>query len=172
MQRPAPSEHIPYYERYIALVPEGNILEVLESQLADLRALVEAVPEERAGHRYAPGKWSIREVMGHLADTERILAYRAFSIARGETQPLNGYEPEQYSVQGEAERTSLRDLFQEFEHVRRGTIAMLRRLSAEAWRRVGTASDSAISVRALAYVMAGHVPHHLRIVREQYGVSF
>src|SRR5262249_35253930 len=84
MQRPAPTEHIPYYERYIALVPEGDVLEVLESQLEDLRAFVAAVPREREGHRYASGKWTLREVLGHLIDTERVMAYRAFAIARGE----------------------------------------------------------------------------------------
>jgi hypothetical protein len=172
VQRPEPTEHIPYFERYIALVPEGNILDLLENQLTDLEALVAAVPESQAGHRYAPGKWSLREVLGHLVDTERILAYRAFSIARGETQPLNGYEPEEYAVQSEADGTSMRDLLAEFEHVRRGNIAMFRRLSGEAWKRVGTASGHPISVRALAYIMVGHIPHHFRIIREQYGVSF
>ncbi len=172
MQRPEPTEHLPYFERYIALVPEGNILDHLESQLAELRALVAAVPEARAGYRYASGKWTLREVLGHLVDTERVLAYRAFSIARGEIQPLNGYEPEEYAVEAEADRTSMADLYQEFENVRRGNIAMLRRLPAEAWKRVGTASGHPVSVRALAYIMAGHIPHHLRIVREQYGVSF
>jgi hypothetical protein len=172
VQRPEPTEHLPYYERYIALVPEGNILDLLENQLADLRAFVAAVPESRAGHRYAPGKWTFREVLGHLVDTERVLAYRAFSIARGEIQPLNGYEPEEYAVEAEADRTSMADLYQEMESVRRGNIAMLRRLSEEAWRRIGTASGYPISVRALAYIMAGHIPHHLRIVREKYGVSF
>jgi hypothetical protein len=93
-------------------------------------------------------------------------------LARGETKPLNGFEPEEYAVQAEADRTTLRDLLGELEHVRRGNVAMLRRLSGEAWRRIGTAADNPISVRALVYIMAGHVPHHLRIVREQYGVSF
>jgi hypothetical protein len=172
VERPEPTEHIPYYERYIALVPEGNILDHLEDQLADLRALVAAVPESEAGHRYASGKWTLREVLGHLVDTERVLAYRAFSIARGEIQPLNGYEPEEYAVEAEADRTRMADLYEEFENLRRGNIAMLRRLPAEAWKRVGTASGHPVSVRALAYIMAGHIPHHLRIVREQYGVSF
>ncbi len=140
--------------------------------MIDLDALVAAVPESAAGHRYAPGKWSLREVLGHLVDTERILAYRAFSIARGETQPLNGYEPEEYAAESAADGTRLRDLLAEFEHVRRGNIAMLRRLPGEAWQRVGTASGHPISVRALAYIMAGHIPHHLGIIREQYGVKF
>jgi hypothetical protein len=172
MQRPAPTEHIPYYERYIALVPEGNVLDVLEGQLTDLRAFVAAVPRERERHRYASGKWTLREVLGHLIDTERVMAYRAFSIARGEIQPLNSFEPESYAMEAEADRTRLKDLLAEFEHVRQGNLLMLRRLSDEAWDRIGIASGNPVSVRALAYIMAGHVPHHLRIVREQYGVSF
>jgi hypothetical protein len=172
MQRPNPTEHIPYYEKYIALVPEGDVLQFMEGQIAEISALVEAVSEEQERYRYAPGKWSLREVLGHLIDTERVLSYRAFCIARGETQPLNSFEPDDYAAQAEADRTSMRDLFLEFENVRRGTLAMLRRLSEEASRRVGTASGHPISTRALAYIMAGHIPHHLQIVREKYGVSF
>jgi hypothetical protein len=172
MRRPAPTEHIPYYERYIALVPEGDVLEVLEDQLKDLRAFVAAVPREKEGYRYASGKWTLREVLGHLIDTERVMAYRAFSIARGEIQPLNSFEPENYAVEADAERIRLKDLLAEFEHVRRGNLMMLKRLSDEAWGKIGIASGNPVSVRALAYIMAGHVPHHLRIIREQYGVSF
>jgi hypothetical protein len=169
--RPEPSEHIPYYGNYIALVPEGDVLAVFESQLADLSALVAAVPEEQAGHRYAPGKWSIRGVLGHLVDVERVLAYRALCIARGETAPLNGFEPEDYARESGAESASLRQLAEEFEHVRRGNLAMLRRLQPAAWLRKGTADGNPISVRALVYVMAGHVPHHLGILRDRYGVK-
>ena len=169
--RPEPSEHIPYYGKYIALVPEGDVLAVLEGQLADVRALVAAVPQEQAGHRYAPGKWSIREALGHLVDVERVLAYRAFCIARGETAPLHGFEPEDYVREAGAESASLRQLVEELEHVRQGNLAMLRRLQPAAWLRSGTADGNAISVRALVYVMAGHVPHHLEILRERYGVK-
>src|SRR4051812_2997072 len=142
MERPTPAEHIPYYEKYIALVPEGDVLQYMEGQIAEVRALAEAVSEEQERYRYAPGKWNLREVLGHLIDTERVLSYRAFCFARGETQPLNSFEQDDYAARAEADRTSMRDLFLEFENVRQGTLAMLRRLSEEASRRVGTASGN------------------------------
>jgi len=172
MERPTPTEHIPYYEKYIALVPEGDVLQFMEGQIAEIRALAEAVSEAQAGSRYAPGKWSLREVLGHLIDVERIFAYRALCIARGETKPLNGIEQDDYAAQAEADRTSMKELSDEFANLRRANLAMLRRLSEEASRRIGTASDNPVSVRALTYIMAGHIPHHLQIVRERYGVSF
>jgi DinB family protein len=171
MERPHPTEHIPYYEEYIALVPEGDVLAILAAQVGEVGAFVRAVPEERASYRYAPGKWSVRDVLGHLIDTERVFGYRAFSIARGETQPLNGYEQDDYATAAAADRARLADLFLEFEIVRRSNLAMFRRLSEEDSRRVGTAAGHPISVRALAYIMAGHIPHHLQILRERYGIE-
>src|SRR3954469_21244316 len=102
MRRPNPTEHIPYYEKYIALVPEGDVLQFMEGQISEVRAFAEAVSEEREGYRYAPDKWTLREVLGHLIDAERVLSYRAFCIARGETKPLNGFEPDDYAAEAEA----------------------------------------------------------------------
>jgi hypothetical protein len=171
MERPAPDEYIPYYGKYISLVPEGDVLQVAEEQVGEVRAFVETVPEDMEGYRYAPGKWSVREVLGHLVDVERVLSYRAFAIARGETQALPGFEPDDYAAASEANRSSLQYLAEELEHVRLGNVAFLRRLSEEAWRRVGTASGDRISVRALAYILTGHVRYHLGHLRERYGLG-
>jgi DinB family protein len=171
MARPEPTEYIPYYEKYISLVPEEDILRTLAEQLTEVRAFVQAIPEERGGYRYAPGKWSVREVLDHLTDVERIYGYRAFCFARGEKKPLPGVEVDDYAAESGADGLSLRQVLEEFESVRRSTLAMLRRFSEEAWLRTGTASDDPVSVRALAYILAGHVRHHLGILRERYGVG-
>jgi hypothetical protein len=168
MQRPAPTEHIPYYLKYIALVPEGDFLKIFEDQMKEVRAFVESVPEEKEGYRYAPGKWSLREAMGHVVDTERIFAYRACCIARGETKVLSGYEQDDYAAASEADRRSLRDLLEELEHQRRSNLLLLRGMSEETSKRMGSANDDPVSVRALAYIMAGHVTHHLQVFRERY----
>jgi hypothetical protein len=168
MQRPAPTEHIPYYEHYVSLVPGGDFLKVFAQQVEEVRAFVESVPPDRELYRYAPGKWSLREAMVHVLDTERIFAYRACCIARGETQVLTGYDQDAYVVHSEADRQSLRDLLEEFEHQRCGNLIMLRGMSEETSKRMGVANNDPVSVRALAYIMAGHVTHHLQIFRERY----
>jgi DinB superfamily len=170
MERPAPTEYIPYYESYISLVPGKPIVAVLEEQLAEVREWVETVPEERETYRYAPGKWSLREAMGHVVDSERIFAYRACAIARGETQPLPGYEQDDYVAESAADHRRLSDLLEELEWQRRGNVLLFRGLTEAAWRRMGLANNDPVSVRALAYIMAGHVTHHLRVFRERYVV--
>ena len=172
MQRPEPTEYIPYYEHYVSLVPEGDILKVFEDQLAEVRAFVQRVPAEKETYRYAPGKWSLRQVFSHVVDSERIFAYRACCIARGETQALTGYDQDLFESNSETDRRTLRDLLEELEHQRRGNILLLRAMSEEASQRKGLANDDPVSVRALTYIMAGHVTHHLQVIREQYGVSF
>jgi hypothetical protein len=172
MKKPEPTEYIPYYESYISLVPAGDFLKIFEDQLADVRAFVQSVPAEKETYRYAPGKWSLRQVLSHVLDTERIFAYRACCIARGETQALTGYDQDLFEMNSEADRRTLRDLAEELEHQRRGNIVMFRAMSEEAGKRVGLANDDPVSVRALAYIMAGHVSHHLQGIRKQYEVSF
>ena len=168
MERPASTEHIPYYEYYVALVPEGDILKIFEDQLADVRAFVESVPEEKETYRYAPEKWSLRQVLSHVVDTERIFAYRACCIARGETQALAGYDQDLFEMNSEADSRTLRDLFAELEHQRRGNLILFRAMSEAAGKRMGAANNDPVSVRALPYIMAGHVTHHLQVFRERY----
>ena len=172
MQRPGPSEHIPYFGKYIACVEEGeDVLKVLEEQPGQLESLFAAIPEERGGFRYEPGKWSLREVLGHLTDAERILGFRAYCISRGETQPLHGVDFEAYAAHGEFDRRTLADLLKEFVDLRRSQIAMFRSLSEDAASRMGTADGNPLSVRALVYILAGHVRYHVRLLEERYGIE-
>lgn len=172
MQRPAPAEHIPYYEKYISLVGEGeDVLKLLEEQPQDLAILFEAVPEERGGFRYEPGKWSLREVVGHLVDVERVLGFRAYCFSRGEAQPLPGVDFESYAAVGEHDRRTLAEMLQEFDGLRRSHAAMFRALGEEASRRIGTADGNPISVRSIAYILAGHVRYHAQLLEERYLLS-
>jgi hypothetical protein len=171
MTRPLETEYAPYYQGYVAHVAEEDVLPVLRSQLDDLDRLLSRVTPERETYRYAEGKWSIREIVGHLIDGERVFGYRAFCIARGETQNLPGFDQNDYMLTAPYDRIELEDLLSELRLVRLTTIAMLRNLDEEAWARVGTANDNQVTVRALAFVMAGHLRHHMGVLRERYGVG-
>lgn len=171
IDRPAAGEYAPYFERYVGRVPEGDVLPVLERQRSELRAAFSGVSEERGGFRYAPGKWTVRELLGHVIDTERIFAYRALCIARGEAAPLPGFEQDPYVANAGHDRWTLAELLDDFDSVRRSNLAMLTHLDDAAVRRVGTSSGHATSVRAIAYILAGHVRHHLGVLAEKYGVG-
>ena len=171
MERPREDEYAPFYARYVALVPETDILGVLEQQVEEIRRLAASVRADRETHRYAEGKWSVREVLGHLVDGERVFGYRAFCISRGETAPLPSFDENQYVAATRYDAIPLRDLVDELAPVRRSNLAVLRRLEPEEWRRVGTASGHPVSVRALAWVMAGHPRHHVNVLRERYRVG-
>jgi hypothetical protein len=168
--RPIENEYAPYYARYVSLVPETDVIEVLDRQLAEVSACIAAVPAERETFAYLPGKWSIREIFGHLADAERVFGYRAFCIARGDQTPLPSFDENEYAARSDAGRRSLADIGAEFALVRRANLVFLRRVDDAGWRRMGTASGKLVSVRALAYVMAGHVRHHLSVLEARYGV--
>lgn len=166
--RPDTSEYAPFYEGYVSQVPEGDVLELLERQLGDTIHLLGQVSEARADHRYAEGKWSIKEVAGHLVDTERVFAYRLLTFARGDAGPLPGFDENTFVANGAFATRTLRDLVGEFVHVRRATLHMLRGLDDAAWAREGVANGNRITVRALPFVMAGHERHHVRLLRERY----
>jgi hypothetical protein len=166
--RPQPDEHAPFYGGYVALVPDGDVIEILERQADAMQALLASVPEERGGHRYAPGKWSIREVVGHLADTERIMACRALRIARGDPTPLPGFDENAYVEQGGFDTRSLEGLGLELRAARRHTVELFRHLPARAWARRGVANGVPVSVRALAHIIAGHEMHHRALLQERY----
>jgi hypothetical protein len=166
--RPEPSEHHAYYATYISEVPEGEVLATLAAQIGRTSALLAAVPESRAGFRYADGKWSIKEVVGHMADTERVFSYRALRIARGDATPLPGFDENAWVPVGEFDRRTLADLAAELRAVRAATLALFGGFTADAWLRVGTASGHSISARALAWIVTGHERHHLRILEERY----
>jgi len=166
--RPEANEYAPFYEKYVSLVPDADIAGTLARQNEETLALLGTVTEEHAGFRYEPGKWSIKQVVGHLIDAERIFAYRALAIARGERQPLPGMEQDEYMAHADFDARTLADLGEEFAHVRRANVLMLRGLDAEAWSRRGVASDNEVTVRALAYIIAGHEAHHVQILRARY----
>ena len=170
MHRPLESEYAPYYQGYIAQVSEDEILPVLRSQLDELDVLLGRVPPERETFAYAEGKWSIREIVGHLIDGERVFGYRAFCIARGETQNLPGFEQNDYIATAPYNKIDLEDLLSELRLVRLANIAMLRNLDEAAWARTGTANDNEVTVLALAFIMGGHVRHHMGVLRERYQV--
>jgi hypothetical protein len=168
MNRPSEAEYAPDYQGYINQVNESEILPVLRSQMDDLDTLLERVAAERETYRYAEGKWSIREIVGHLIDGERVFGYRAFCIARGEKQNLPGFDQDDYLLTAPYHNIELDDLLSELRLVRLGNIAMFRTLDEEAWNRVGTANENQITVRAIAFALAGHVRHHMNVLRERY----
>lgn len=166
--RPDASEHLAYYSRYIDLVPDGDLLQMLRAQLDDTLALVRGLDEAHGGHRYAPGKWTIREVLGHVIDTERIFAYRALRIARADQTPIEGFDENAYAQNAGADARTLADLADELEHVRLGNLAFFRALDDAALARRGTANGAEVTVRALAWILAGHELHHVTLLRERY----
>jgi hypothetical protein len=166
--RPQPSEYAIYYQRYIDNATEQDVVAALDAQARETAVFLSGLSEEQASSRYAPDKWSVKQLVGHVIDGERIFAYRALSIARGETTPLPGFDQDPYVANGGADERSISDLAEELAAVRRANVMMFRAFSEEAWRRTGTASDNPVTVRAIAYIILGHERHHVRIVREKY----
>jgi hypothetical protein len=166
--RPKAAEYNPYYDRYISLIPGNNILGTLEKQISKTVAMLSARGDEAAELRYAPGKWTVKEVLGHVNDTERIMSYRALRIARGDQTPIEGFEQDDYIRNGPYADLRLVDLLEEFKNIRAATLRLFRNLRPEDWTRRGIANDNEISVRALAYVIGGHELHHRNLLEERY----
>ena len=169
--RPMQAEYDPYYHRYISLVPEEDVLIALDQQLSETLILLRGLSEQHGTFRYEPDKWSVKEVLGHLIDAERIMSYRALCIARGERVPLPGFEQDDYVRGGNFDKRGVATLAREFEQVRRATISLFRNLEPEAWERRGKANNVEISVRALAYIIAGHELHHKAVLKDRYGLG-
>lgn len=167
-ERPDSSEAGEYYFTYIDQVKAGDIRDVLESQGAEALGFLREIAEDRTLERYAPGKWTVREVLSHVNDTERVFAFRALWFARGVEAPLPGFDQDVAMAGADANSRSWASLVDEFSAVRGATAALFRNLPADAWGRKGVASERVVSVRALAFITAGHVEHHLRILRERY----
>lgn len=165
---PAPAEFSPYYMKYIERVPEGDLLEALAAQHEETATLIRGVGEDRGDHRYGPDKWSIREVLGHVCDTERIMSYRALRVARGDSTPLPGFDENSYVANANFGGRSLASLVDELRIVREATLALYRPLSDSELLREGTANGAPITPRALAWIIAGHERHHVAILRERY----
>jgi hypothetical protein len=168
--RPQNTEYAPFFAGYVSLVPESDVLAVLESQPAGLAQLASLVPSDREGFRYAEGKWTIREVFGHLIDAERVFSYRAFCISRGEQLSLPGFDENVYIRHSHYDRQRLGELVAEFAALREASLTFFRQLDDHDWERLGTANDNPASVRGLSFVMAGHVRHHIGVLRERYGI--
>jgi len=166
--RPQPGEYAPYYDRYISLVQGEDILDTLDQQRRQTMLLLSGRNDEDGDFRYAPGKWSAKEVLGHVCDTERIFAYRALRIARADATPVEGFEQDDYVRNGPFAQRPLADLVEDFIAVRRATLSLLRNLDEAAWSRRGIANKNEVTVRALAYTIAGHELHHRRILEEKY----
>lgn len=166
--RPESGEYAPYYDKYISQVPDGDINRLLESQIRDTANLVRGIPEARGGHRYAEGKWSIREVVGHLCDAERVFGYRAMRFARSDNTPLPGFDENAFVANSRFDARTLASLIDEFEAVRGGSVALLAGLDEDEWIRRGTANNNEMSVRALAWTIAGHELHHRGLLQERY----
>lgn len=168
--RPSENDYPPFFRGYISLVPEHDPLPVLEAQITELERMAAAAGADRERYRYAPGKWSVREIFGHLNDGERVFGFRAFCFSRGETAPLPSFDQDEYVARSGYDAHPLVELAREFADLRRSHLSMFRRLTPGEWDRSGTAADSRITVRALAYAMAGHVRHHVNGLRNSYGI--
>lgn len=169
--KPNPSEYPAYYHRYVDALVDADIADVLKDQTTVLTRLVTSLTEERALFRYADGKWSVKEVIGHLIDCERVFAYRAMCIARGEAQPLPGFDENAYVANASFHERPLDRLLDEFIAVRLATFFLCDSLSSVELLLSGVANDNPVTVRALFWIIAGHTEHHLRILEERYGVS-
>lgn len=168
LQRPAAGEYLPYYERYIALVADGDIVETLARNADVTLGLLRQQPPEMADHAYAEGKWTVKEVIGHLCDAERIFAYRLLRFGRADQTPLSGFDENAYVPAGHFDERTLESLLEEFAAIRQATIALVAGLPEAAWSTSGVANDAAMSARALVYVIAGHELHHRSILSDRY----
>ncbi|HTH50341.1 MAG TPA: DinB family protein [Pyrinomonadaceae bacterium] len=169
MQRPDPSEYAPYYQGYIdQTTTEEDLLTVMDGQANELRSVVGSLPEDRGSFAYAEGKWTIKELLSHIIDGERIFGYRAHRISRGDATPIEGFEQDDYIPTSNANARNFADLLDEFDLQRRANMLMLRNISDDAGSLMGTASGNPVSARAIAHIMAGHVRHHVKILQTRY----
>ena len=169
-QRPAADEFAPFYAAYVAGVPDGDVIRTLAEQGESLLARFKNLSDAQASGAYAPGKWTVKEVICHISDTERIFAYRILRMGRGDATPLSAFDENAYAPTSGANDRSLESLLSEFAAVRGSTLALLRGLPEAAWTRRGVASGKEVSVRALAWISAGHAIHHVRVLEERYDV--
>ena len=165
MNRPERNEYADFYANYVSLVPDTPIEEFLLKQWDELVAFLQTVPEDEASKPYAPGKWSVKQVLGHLCDTERVMSYRMMRFARGDQKELHGFEQDDYVAAGDFNSRVRHDLMVEFKNIRGATIALVGSISPEAENRTGVANGNPVSVRALAYIVAGHAQNHLNLMQ-------
>ena len=170
MSRPNVTDYATFYETYVSLVPEDDVLQAMKSQTEELFPFLRGITEEVACLRHPPYTWSVKEVIGHLLDAERIFAYRALRFARNDATPLASFDENAYMQAAEFDRYAFRDLVEEFDALRRSNQLFFNNLPATAWSRIGIASENKVTVNALAYIIVGHVRHHAAILRRRLGV--
>lgn len=168
IERPPSTEYPSHFEQYIARVPEPDVMLALAQQATELAQLLAGVSEESASYRYVLDKWSVRQVVGHMIDAERILSCRAVCIARGEKAPLPGFDENEYMQHASFDSCTLNELLKEFELVRASNVLFFRHLHGDARMRIGVANANEVSVRALAYILVGHLRHHIAVLQERY----
>ena len=168
IQRPAKGEYADYYDVYVSKVPDGDILEILANQIVDTMTLLRGISEEKASHRYEPDKWSIKEVVGHVSDIERVFSYRALAFARCDKAPLPGIEQDDYAANANFDKRTLGDIAGEFQAVRTSSLAMFGSFDDDIVAHVGNASGFDFTVRSIAYILAGHELHHIEVLKERY----
>lgn len=168
IQRPAPGDYAADFAPYVKLVPEADILAVLDAQSGEVGDLASRISARQAAFRYAPGKWSIRQVLGHLADGERVFGFRAMALARGERAELPGFDENEYVDHGDFDAWSLSELVAQFQSLRHANLQLFSHLSDDAWMRSGIVNCNPITVRAFPWIIAGHVRHHFAILNERY----
>jgi len=166
--RPNQSEYAPFYESYVSLVHEEDLNEALHSSLEEIRDMLENIPIEKADHAYAEGKWTVKELLQHIIDAERVFSYRAVSIARGEQQSLPSFDENSYAKLADVSQRSLREMKEELLTLRSSVYLMFKGFNESMLKNIGTASEKKISVNALGYISIGHIRHHFNILRERY----
>lgn len=170
MARPQPNECAPYYQKYIALAQGNSISELVNNHAYELQEFYNNLPESKADFAYAENKWTVKQVLQHLTDAERVFAYRAFRISRNDETPLSSFDENAYVENGFANQRALSSLKQEFNSIRAATDIFLLGLNEEQVMRMGTASNNPVSVNALAYIIYGHLLHHKNLLKERYGI--
>jgi hypothetical protein len=168
MNKPGPEEYVPFYNTYISKVGSGDIIKILEEQMHSTYELAKSITADKAAHAYAPGKWTIKEVWGHMADTERVMAYRALRFARNDSLDLQGFDQDDYMANSRFNERTLDDLTEEFKTLRQANLYLLKHLNAEEKQRGGLANGNYVTVNALLYIIAGHEHHHIGILKERY----
>ena len=168
MQRLNKDEYNPYYETYISKVPDENILELLAKQIEIIKKETEYISEEKGLHKYAPDKWTIKQLLGHINDTERVFSYRALRFSRNDKTPLPGFDQDDFVNESNSNIIKINDHVEEFIKLRESNLAMFKNFSEDMWTRRGIANNNGMSVRAIPYVMYGHAEHHLRVLKEKY----
>jgi hypothetical protein len=169
-QRPEATEYPPFYGKYVALVQGGDLLAALRAETEYLHAAIDAIPESKGSHAYAEGKWTVKTLLGHMIDAERIFSYRTLRLARGDSTPLPGFEENNYAKTANSDARSVADLAAELKLVRESTTRLFESLPADAWSRTGTVNNGPITARAIGYVTAGHARHHLNVLKDRYGL--